>query len=494
MLSYDTAGRVNTVTAPDGGALTYAYDGFLKTSETWSGAVAGSVSWTYDNDFRVATASVNASSISNQYEADSLLVAAGALTVTRESTTGRISGTLLDAVTTGQGYNTYGELDSFSASTGGSTLYSYTVSRDLAGRITGKTETVQGATDTYVYDYDDAGRLATVTVNGQQTANYAYDDNGNRLTKTAGAATEGGGYDDQDRMYAYGNATYAYRPAGALATKTVGGETTTYDYDALGNLRAVALPDGRSIEYVVDGLNRRVGKKVNGTLVEGLLYDGQLKPVARLDGTGQVYARFVYGTRVNVPEYMIIGGVNYRIITDHLGSPRLVVNASTGAVAQRIDYDEWGVMLADTNPGFQPFGFAGGLYDRDTGLVRFGARDYAPQTGRWTNKDPIRFGGGWNLYAYAENDPVNLTDPAGLLPAWLKALVLGWQAYWHSGYPKRPPFEPYQQPPASCPVTGGKPPPPPPPPWIIRIYPWIILHPSLYPPELRGSPDPYGGA
>ena len=37
--------------------------------------------------------------------------------------------------------------------------------------------------------------------------------------------------------------------------------------------------------------------------------------------------------------------------------------------------------LRDTNPGFQPFGFAGGMYDAATGLVRFGARDYDAETG-----------------------------------------------------------------------------------------------------------------
>jgi uncharacterized protein RhaS with RHS repeats len=83
------------------------------------------------------------------------------------------------------------------------------------------------------------------------------------------------------------------------------------------------------------------------------------------------------------------GGDAYRIVSDHLGSPRLVVNTADGTVAQRMDYDEWGRVIQDTNPGFQPFGYAGGLYDRDTGLVRFGARDYDPETGRWTAKDPI---------------------------------------------------------------------------------------------------------
>ena len=51
----------------------------------------------------------------------------------------------------------------------------------------------------------------------------------------------------------------------------------------------------------------------------------------------------------------------------------------------------------------------------DTGLVRFGARDYDPETGRWTAKDPIRFEGGQaNLYVYVLNDPVNNADRTGL--------------------------------------------------------------------------------
>jgi RHS repeat-associated protein len=62
-----------------------------------------------------------------------------------------------------------------------------------------------------------------------------------------------------------------------------------------------------------------------------------------------------------------------------------------------------------------PFGFAGGLHDRDTGLVRFGYRDYDPEVGRWTAKDPIGFDGGdADLYGYVLNDPLNMTDHFGL--------------------------------------------------------------------------------
>jgi hypothetical protein len=47
-------------------------------------------------------------------------------------------------------------------------------------------------------------------------------------------------------------------------------------------------------------------------------------------------------------------------------------------------------------------------------LVRFGARDYDPQARRWVQKDPIRFGGGLNVYVYVEDDPINGIDSDGL--------------------------------------------------------------------------------
>jgi YD repeat-containing protein len=85
-------------------------------------------------------------------------------------------------------------------------------------------------------------------------------------------------------------------------------------------------------------------------------------------------ASFAYGP-AQTPVLMNTPSRVYRIIADHLGSVRLVVDATSGAIAQRIDYDEFGRVTQDTNPGFQPFGYAGGLYDPDTQLVHFGARD-----------------------------------------------------------------------------------------------------------------------
>jgi len=194
-----------------------------------------------------------------------------------------------------------------------------------------------------------------------------------------------------------------------------------YGYDAFGDLKSVRLPDGTAIEYVIDSEGRRIGTKVDGTLVKGWLYGDRLRVVAETDGSGAVVSRFIYGTRSNVPDSMVKGGVTYRIISDHLGSPRYAIDTATGTIAWNNAYDEFGAAVGGT-PEFIPFGFAGGLYDAQTGLVHFGAREYDPQVGRWTTKDPLLFWGNarsfydWtaNIYQYCDGDPINFFDPSGL--------------------------------------------------------------------------------
>jgi len=415
--SYDaTKGVLTTITAPDGLGLSYSYDGTLPLKETWAGTVAGSVSRTYDNNFRVTSRSLNGgNTVSYQYDNDGLLTQGGNLTLSRNSHNGLLTGTSLGSITDSWSYNGFCEPVSYSAASSGTTLYLVQYTRDALGRITQKTEMIGGVTTTFGYSYDQVGRLTGVTTNGATTASYTYDGNGNRLSATDANGTVNGSYDAQDRLTQYGTATYAYSANGELQSKTVGGQTATYQYDALGNLTAVTLPSGMQITYLIDGRNRRIGKQINGTLVQGFLYQDGLRPIAELDGSNNLVSLFVYASRSNVPDYLIKGGTTYRILADHLGSPRLIVDP-TGQIVQRLDYDAFGTIINDTNPGFQPFGFAGGLYDRDTMLVRFGARDYDAATGRWMAKDPIRFkGGDTNLYGYAANDSVNFIDPSGLL-------------------------------------------------------------------------------
>lgn len=410
-----TTGTLSSITAP-GSTLSYTYDGSLLKQTTWSGTVAGSVSRNYDNNFRITSQSVNgANTIAFGYDNDSLLTSAGSLTISRSSQNGLISGSTLGVVSDSRNYSTFGELGSYTANVNGSPVFSTTHTRDKLGRITQKIETINATTTTYDYAYDQAGRLTEVKTNGTVTATYNYDTNGNRLSLVTPGGTTVGTYDAQDRLTAYGSATYTYTANGELQSKVSGGQTTTYSYDVLGNLKSASLPGGTMIEYVMDGQDRRIGKRLNGSLVQGFLYQDKLSPVAELDGSGAIVSRFIYGSEPYIPDYMVKSGVSYRIISDHLGSPRLVINTINGSVIQRIDYDEFGNITLDTNPGFQPFGFAGGLYDQHTGLTRFGARDYDAQVGRWTVKDPIGFDGAdSNLYAYGLGDPINKQDPRGL--------------------------------------------------------------------------------
>ena len=377
--------------------------------------MTGTVHRTFDNDFRLTSLTVNgADPVALSYDADSLLIQAGALTLNRNAQNGLLTGTTLGVVNDTLSYNSFGEPVNYTAKVNTTPALSTQFTRDQLGRITQKVETIGGVVHTYNYGYDLVGRLEEVKQDGVVTASYTYDSNGNRLTGPSVLNT--GTYDDQDRLLSYAGSTYDYTANGELKTKTTGALVTSYDYDVLGNLKRVTLPGGATIDYIIDSQNRRIGKKVNDTLVQGFLYQDRLRPITELDGLNNVVSLFVYASRHNVPDYIVKGGATYRVIADHLGSPRLVINTADGAIVQRMGYDEFGRVILDTNPGFQPFGFAGGIYDRDTKLVRFGARDYDAETGRWTAKDSSQFTGGANLFGYSFNDPVNYFDQNGQNP------------------------------------------------------------------------------
>ena len=429
-------GKLQSVSSTlDGVDLAFAYDGSLLTEASWDGAISGGLFLDYDDDLRIVSDTVAGSSVDYVYgDDDGLLTEAGALSLTLDGDTALLTGMAIGGLAETITYNQFAEPVSYIVDDGGSTVYQLELAYDALGRVAYKTETTSSATAGYEYRYDTAGRLAKIrkgtddcsVIACDVVAKYNYDANGNRVAATEGAVSLAATYDAQDRLLTRGLTSYAYTDAGELAAKSVGADTTTYSYDVLGNLRHVQLPAGTTIDYVIDGLNRRVGKKIGGTLARGWLYGGAPGPIAELDSDGStLVARFVYGTRGHVPDYMVKGGSTYRFVTDQLGSVRLVVDVDSGVIAQRIEYDAWGVVLSDTNPGFQPFGFAGGLYDPDTRLVRFGARDYDAEAGRWTAKDPIGFGGGdTNLYEYVLSDPVNAADPLGLVGS----LIEGWLA------------------------------------------------------------------
>jgi RHS repeat-associated protein len=406
-------GLLDTLIAP-AETLSYTYNGSLPKSETWSGQVNGTVFVDYDNDMRVTSQSVNGTNaVIFQYDQDGLLTQAGDMTIIRDPDIGRITSTKLGNVVTNETYDNLDELSSYHSDYNGTPIFQTSYERDLLGRISTLTESIQGQTKVMRYSYDVVGRLENVWRNDTLISAYSYDSNGNRTVHWTPTKIDSGNYDAQDRLISYSTASgskalYLYTPNGELKKKIVGTDTTIYAYDYFGNLTRVVMSNGDIIEYIIDGQSRRVSKKINGIVVKRWIYTDQITPVAELDSAGNVATRFI-------GSYMIRDGVSYQLITDYLGSVRLVIDVNTGSIAQRLDYDEYGNVLSDSNPGFQPFGYAGGLYDSKTKLVRFGTRDYETATGRWTCKDPIGFDGKQsNIYDYVLNDPLNYFDPSGL--------------------------------------------------------------------------------
>lgn len=221
-------------------------------------------------------------------------------------------------------------------------------------------------------------------------------------------------YSEEDHLLTAGTTTYQYDADGFLVTKTKGTEVVQYSYSSRGELLQVVFPDNKTIDYIHNPLGRRIAKLVNGVITEKYLWQGPTRLLAVYDGVNNLLMRFEYAD-ARMPVAMSRTGTTYYLTYDQVGSLRIVADSS-GNVVKQIGYDSFGNIINDTNSSFTiPFGFAGGLHDRDTGLVRFGYRDYDPDIGRWTAKDQMM---AWvedtDIYGYCLNDPIGWIDPLGL--------------------------------------------------------------------------------
>jgi RHS repeat-associated protein len=415
-LTYLCGSKLGSATK-GGETISYGYDGSLITSETLSGILNQSFSYTYNTDFNLSRFTYAGGSLNYTYDNDGLLTGAGNFTITRNAGNGLPEAVTGGALNLSRSFNGYGEIEEENFVVNHQNLVSWNLSQDRAGRIISKTDTVEGVFSNYAYTYDSMGRLLTVTKDGNLVEEYQYDQHGRRIYEMNGLKGISGrtySYSDEDHLLNAGDTAYQYDLDGFLTTKTQGTNITYYTYSSHGELLTVNLPDGRVIEYINDPLGRRIVKKVDGVVVEKYLWQGLTRLLAVYDSSDNLFMRFEYADD-RTPITVTSGGITYYLTYDQVGSLRLVIDAS-GNVIKRIDYDSFGNIISDTNSAFSvPFGFAGGLSDIDIGLVRFGYRDYDPEIGRWTSKDPILFeGGDVDLYGYVANNPVNWVDPFGL--------------------------------------------------------------------------------
>jgi RHS repeat-associated protein len=301
-----------------------------------------------------------------------------------------------------------------------------TLSFDPASRITSMTDTgTNQPTRQQTFGYDNLDRLVSAT--GASTYRYSYDLNDNRVTLTAGATTHSlsispssnrlvsttgpapaktNTYDNAGNLLSDGTVRYEYSPRGRLVKVTNGGTVVSYRYNAIGE--RVEKSNGNVFMY--DEAGHLIGEysKSTGRMQREIVYLGD-EPVALLTQT-------VSGT---APSQVFAPNVFY-VFSDHLGTPRMITQASDGAIRWRWDEgDPFGLQPPNENPsgkGALTFNLRmpGQYYDRENNLFYNYYRDYDPQTGRYVQSDPIGLSGGYNTFNYVLANPLTYLDPYGL--------------------------------------------------------------------------------
>nr|WP_089275328.1 RHS repeat-associated core domain-containing protein [Humidesulfovibrio mexicanus] len=220
-----------------------------------------------------------------------------------------------------------------------------------------------------------------------------------------------------------GATQYGHDKAGFRNLKLEGGRETRYHYEPGGLLMGVDLPDGRRIDYAYDADGLRREKRINGRLVEAYRWLDPLRLSEFHDEREWWRLAYLEG---RTPVGVTNGDDSYLLLCDQVGTP-LALATTDGHVVQTMQYDSFGNLLQVRGDVVRlPIGFAGGLFDADTGLTRFGWRDYDADTGRFTALDPMGAkGGDSDWYGYCVDDPVNRVDAWGLDWGWADVASYG---------------------------------------------------------------------
>jgi RHS repeat-associated protein len=469
------AGRLSSIDGPlSADTLTYGYD---ELGRLVSAAMNGvSVSYSYDNLGRLtsesgplgpfgysyvgATGRISQLAYPNGQVSQYTYVSAPAdprLQEIKHLTAGAVNLSQFDYT-----YDVAGRIRAWTQQTAADPANVYEFDYDAADQLSAATLKTTDPTPTilkrYGYAYDSAGNRTSEQVdNGVLSSSY---DGRNELTSrqaggmllfrgtvneaatvtvqgTAAAVTADNRFVGAASMTSGTNtvAVAATDPSGNLRANTyqvaVSGTGATYSYDQNGNLtsdgtrgfewdaedRLTAITRGsRRTEFTYDGRGRRVEilQKDGGSVISDRRYVWCGEELCEeRDSSGATTLKRFYR------HGMADNGVPYYYTRDHLGSLREMTDA-TGSLRARYDYDPFGRATKLAGDRDAPIGFAGqpvdvsGASDPEYGLLYNRARFYDPDTARFLGEDPLGLGGGWNLYGYALNNPVNWVDPLGL--------------------------------------------------------------------------------
>ncbi len=305
---------------------------------------------------------------------------------------------------------------------------------DLSNALTGISE--NGSTSLASYAYDNLGRRTGVT-RGNGTTESATFDPASRLTQLVQNLTGTGDDLTIDLTYdaaggivtrTLSNSAYQWTPLASSATAyadnglnqytSIGG--TSQAYDSRGNLttgsytydiynRLITGPSSATLAYDPAG---RLYETVGGGVTTRVLYDG-VQVVGEFNSGGTLQRRYVPGPSLDrvVAWYEGAGTSDRRWLAADERSSVVAVVSSSGVATTKNTYDEYGLRGGSNAGRFQ---FTGQPWLPEVSLYHYRARAYSATLGRFMQPDPALSEGGSNLYAYVQNDPINLQDPMGL--------------------------------------------------------------------------------
>ncbi len=380
---YDKAGRLANVIA-GGDKTTYIYnnDGSRKSVIYNSGAKE---EYTYYNDGLVKTL-INKKADGTVIDSYTYTYDAAHNQVTKSDSKGLTSYT----------YDSLERLESVTEPNGRVSGYTF----DAAGNRLTETVSISTSAAITTYSYNEQNRLEkTVTNDGGSTVtvNYAYDNNGNMISKSTETAKP---------VDPTATGTFNLYKAGT----TTGSAVVLYRYDAFNQL-IEAVTDDKTEKYVYNGDGYRVAKNDNGNITN-YLYEAD-KVILETDDSGNQTAQNVYG--LNLISRTSNLDKLYYMYNGHADVTALI--AANGTVAASYYYDAFGNILEQSGNTSNNITYAGYQYDSETGLYYLNSRYYDSKVARFLSEDtytgnpndPLSL----NHYTYCHNEPIMYTDPTG---------------------------------------------------------------------------------
>lgn len=415
-----TATTDGTVGPQPAVTLTYAYDG-LDRRVSMADSLGGTTTYAWDVEDRLSTLTAPWGTVWTFGYDDEGRRLSLTSTTGRATTYGYVNG-LLTALIHVQSAVTLTDL-----------AYTYGPDGQLATMI----DNLDPA-KSQVYGYDAINRLLEVAegVTPVPVEDYAYDQEGNRTASHLSAAYVSS---DNNQILEDDSYTYAYDDRGNRISRTSKATSAveTYIYDSQNRL--IGYETSATVAtYAYDALDRRIAKSVDG-VTETWVYDtddlgdSTASNTALTFRAGALIKRWLFGPQVDEPlAYEAYSGTTtpgagsvVELLANRLGSIVTAISVSTGAVAAEYDYQAYGIRT-ETAVLDQPYGFTAREHDAESGLIHFRARAYDPETGVFLQADPIGFGGGdENLFSYVRNDPINKSDPSGLTATMSYRLLAG---------------------------------------------------------------------